>query len=249
MILSFITPTSYINKYGEEADFTLALSHLIDLDHINEYEEAIVNLNKPIYIDNGTFENGIPENVEDVLKKARRIKAEYYVAPDYLYDWKKTEDNIQPKCEIKQMVVCQAKTKEQYLKFYKQLCEDDRVDLIGLSILAIPHVYKLPITESRVELMKDLLEMDVEHKDCHLLGLGSSMKDVVFAKNNCPWIKSNDSSCCFQTGLHNKRLTNNLEVPGGKVKEMVNFELKEITKEQEENIDYNVNICKKLIQN
>ena len=76
----------------------------------------------------------------------------------------------------------------------------------------------------------------------------SLRSDVIFAKENCPFVVSNDTSSCFQNGLYGRSIVGDrLIIEGGKVKEKVDFDLKEITKEQEEKIQANINQVKKVI--
>lgn len=233
MRIALISPTAYINSLGVQGDFQLGLAHLIESHSINEYEKALVSTNQQIILDNSLFELKTPEGFQGVIQKALRIKATHFFAPDYLYNSAKTikfidyvwdymeENNLVGK--VKVAAVVQAEDKDTYLETYKKFCEDDRISLIGLSILAIPYVYKLPITEARIECMKDLLKMNIDHKSCHLLGLGDSVKDVIFAKENCPWIVSHDSSSAIWNGFQGKRILENGDVEGGKTTVPVDF--------------------------
>ena len=157
MKLSFITPTKYIKDYQGQGDFILALSHLMDRSKVNEYEKNIVATGLPIILDNGLFENHNPEGMDSLIIKAKRIKATHFVAPDVLYNKEETKKRLEiakyitKRFNIKIMAVPQAETKEEYIEFYKELCKDEDVDMIGLSILAIPYVYKKGITEQLIK--------------------------------------------------------------------------------------------------
>lgn len=274
MQISFITPTSHIKEFGSQSDFILALSHLINHSEMSnaamptnpEYEKEIIATGLPILLDNGLFENGIPELIDSLIDKAIKIKAFGFFAPDYLYNSEKTKEQLYrafDKMIEKELVsgyrnifdkkmmlgaVVQGSTKEEWLKQYVDFCNMDEVDIVGWSILSIPKCFSGSITEARIECMKEVLKLDVKQKRGHLLGIGESYADVLFAKQNCPFIQSNDSSCAFQSGLFGKRLTNNLEVPEGKVKEKVQFDLKNITEEQRQNIQHNINLIKSKCQ-
>jgi len=259
--LAIITPSKFIKKYGEQGSFHLALAHLIDLKEENEYEKALCKTRKTIFLDNGLFENHTPEPTSSLIKKALKIAAEVVFAPDVLFNPKKTQEELNSFIEElrKQKVrsvfrvaaVPQAKSRTDYINQLLSFNNNKNVDIIGLSILSIPKSYRLPITEARIELMKKMIELNkdgVIWKDCHLLGLGDSYKDVLFAKQYCPWVKTNDTSCCFQSGLKGKVLTKKLEVPGGKVKEKVDFELDTLTKKQKDDIQKNISRVKKAIK-
>lgn len=261
--LAFIAPTRWIKQYGGQGDFTLALAHLLDRANLNQYEKEIVELGLPILLDNSLFENGKPEGIDSVIAKARRIKAYAFFAPDYLFDANKTLsalDNTlytlrQLKWDFDKIgvaAVVQANTEREYFELYDKLQEIPEVVLIGLSILTVPHCFgdkfdKRPITDSRIRLLSKLLKRNNNNKPCHMLGLGESIADLVFAKENCPFVVSNDSSCAFQNGLFN-RLVDSVtgDVEGGKVKEKVDFELKKLPDSTNKIIQKNIDIIKLL---
>lgn len=253
---SFIVPIKYIRSFGVKGDFTLALSHLIDLKKENEYEKAIKEISLPIWLDNGLFENHSPEELNSLLDKAKKIKATTVFSPDYLYDSKRTKAQIdetynlmKEKGVISKMrlgVIVQAENRKDWLQQYIDFTNDNRVNLIGLSILSIPFAYKLPITEARIACIKDLLELKIKHKFCHLLGLGSSYDDIKFAMRFAPFIVSNDSSSCFQTGLKELYYDDEMQIPGGKIEEKIDFDLKGITSKQMHYIYTNIKKVREL---
>lgn len=274
MKLAFITPIKWINQFGNQGDFHLALSHLLDRFKANEYEKELLKSKIPIILDNGLFENGNPEGIDSLINKAIRIKVKIFFAPDYLYNAEQTKNSVKitkdilKKRQVNNLmlgVVVQADTKEDWIKQYIEFCNDSDIALIGLSILSIPRCfgswnkrkhekkekYQLDlneITSSRIECLKELQKLDIKHKACHLLGLGNSYKDVIYAKENCPFVFSNDTSSCFQNGLFMRKIEgDNLEVRGGKVEEKVDFNLQEISKAQEKIIQNNINQVKKII--
>ena len=257
MKLSYICPTQYIKEFQGQSDFILALAHLIDLNSINAYEQAILDTKLPIWLDNSCFEQKMPVGIDELVLKAKKIGAELLVAPDFLYNKKSTQRAIantryimkRHNFDCKMMVVCQAKTKTEYLQFYKELCENDQVDVIGLSILAIPHVYSTTNqTKCRIEFMQDCLKMqDVNHKQCHLLGAGNTFEDALFAKQYCPWIKSNDSSSAFWHGIQLQKINEQLEVEGGKTQVKVNFDFKHADAKQLRLAQKNIDILKQQL--
>ncbi len=274
--LAIITPTAFIEEFGNQGDFHLGLSHLLDNNEQNEYEKKLVNSQKEIFLDNGLFENHFPEGINDLFRKALRIKASYVFAPDYLFDAERTlsalknaiyiKNKIEPFKDLKLAAVVQADNEGDFFDLYDELQKIPEVGLIGLSILAVPRCFGSwnkerhkkgeeykhndnEITSSRVVLLKKLLERGNNTKPCHLLGLGNSFEDVLFAKENCPWIISNDTSSYFTTGINLKKFNDALMVPGGKVKEKLNFNLTEINALQRECIQYNINKAKSYVSN
>lgn len=267
MKISFITSIDYIKEFGTQGDFILALSHMLPGNGLmsqnsHAYESALLDSKLPIYLDNGCFERHYPESADILIDKAKRIKAELFFAPDSLYDRKRTMIELKYAIELRNYLaseikvgaIVQADNIKDYMEQLVEFNNMEEVDLIGLSILSIPKSYGQSITESRIRLMEDMLTLKEkgiikEWKPMHLLGLGDSMQDLIFAKMNCPWIQSNDSSCCFQSGIFGKRLTDKLEVPDGKVKDKVLFGLMHITQKQREDIQFNINLTKEKLCN
>ena len=275
MNLAFITPTRCINLFGNQGDFHLGLSHLMDRYTENEYERALRESGLPIILDNGLFENHNPEGIDPLLTKAIRIKATHFFAPDVLYDAKGTlmalhntlyvMDQRLLMGKVKVAAVVQGKTESEFFELYDQYQSIPEVELIGLSILAIPRCFgswnESPhkkseiyqhndeeIVPTRIKVLKKLLERGNNHKPVHLLGLGSSYEDVIFAKENCPFVVSNDTSSCFQNGLKGRRIIGDtLQVEGGKVKEKVNFDLRSIKRKQADLIQENINQVKSVL--
>lgn len=270
MRLSHICPTKFISEFGSQSDFILALSHLIDSDEVNEYEKQIKMTGLQIILDNGLFENHVPEEADSLIGKAMSIGATHFFAPDKLYDTKGTAEELEKACvrlaryrdryfaRVPRIAaVVQADNPADYLNQLEEFNNHPEIDLIGLSILSVPKSFEAltgesNITSNRIELLKIMKELSdtkgIKWKNCHLLGLGDSYADVIYAKENCPWVVSNDTSCCFQSGLFEKKLNENLEVPGGKVKEKVEFDLKDISKEQSTFIQDNIDQVKLILK-
>lgn len=256
MKMSFISPTKYIKEFQSQGDFILALSHLIDHDKENDYEKAIKETKLPILLDNGAFENSHPEGIDSLIRKARKIKAEKFFAPDHLFNSKATKDavnitidilkTLQQRKHFKVGAVVQADNPKDWIDQYVDFTENSEIDFIGLSILSIPKSWGKSITESRIECFKELIKLNIEHKSCHMLGLGENYEDIKFAIKNCPWIESNDTSSCFMTGLNKIKYDKDLIIPGGKIKEKMNFNLSKLTQKQKECIQYNIDLVKKL---
>lgn len=268
MLHCFITPTHYVNdpEIGGQSDFLLALSHLIDQHATNEYAQAIFEFKKsgkPVFLDNGLFENHVPEAVESLIHKAMLIGADYVFAPDHLYKREETQKAFDEFYEISKEMgaqfkfayVVQADDPSDYVGAFFDANLDERIDMIWLSILSIPKSFEsltmtTDITTNRVvcmELLQEALEQEwIKSKPCHMLGLWESLIDLVEGRKY-PWIYSNDSSSAFQTGKHLKTYEH-LKVPGGKVHEKVVFEQTELTPEQRSMIIKNVAAIKEIVQ-
>jgi len=274
MKLSYITPTAYIKNYQSQGNFVLALAHLMNLHESNEYERVILDTELPIILDNGLFENHTPEGIDSLITKGLRIRATHFFAPDHLFDKKRTEEDLnhaiyilKQRCAnsyIKIAAVVQGETEEEWLEQYDKFQEIPEVDLIGLSILSVPRCFgswnnerhtkkdiyqhrDSEITPSRIKLLKKLLERGGNNKKCHLLGLGNSYEDVIFAAQNCPFVISNDTSSAFWNGIQGKKILDDGKIEGGKTEVKVNFNFKDATQEQLNNAQYNINKVKNLI--
>lgn len=268
MRLSFITPAPWIKKFGSQSDFILALANVLPSQAGTqgsiEYQNEILKTELPVILDNGLFENDKPEGIQSLMKKAIEVRAELFFAPDFLYDGELTAIELDHAIKLRNYyhyhleigAVVQAKGPEAYKRQLLQFNDNLDVKLIGLSILSIPESFdlevgKYDIAKSRIYLMKWMIEKveeGVVWKDMHLLGVGDSYEDVIFATKYCPWIVSSDSSCAFQSGYMNKRLNENLEVPGGKVPNKVEFGLMYLTDSQKEDVQYNIDIIKRVIK-
>lgn len=274
MKIAFITPTRGIRNFGSQGDFQLALSHLLDIDEPNSYEKELLATGQQIILDNGLFENHQPEGIVNLIKKTQRIKATHFFAPDHLYDAKRTLKAVEHTIynlkrleladKIKIAAVIQGKTEEEFFWLYDELQKIPEIDLIGLSILAIPrcfgsfegketkkNVYQHDdeeITPTRIKCLKKMIERGNNKKNCHLLGLGSSLEDVIFAKKNCPWVVSHDSSSMFWSAIQGKKMLNDGSIEGGKSEVKVDFDFGTPTKKQLDLAQDNINLCKKLLQ-
>lgn len=258
MKIAFIAPTSLIEDF--HGDFHLALSHLIGGSYYkNKYVQAILATHLPIILDNGLFENGKPEGMTSLLKKARMIGATTVFCPDTLYDRKKTEAAFRKIAKdydgpTQLGFVVQADNVKDYVESYQWAVEQPQIALIGLSILAIPKAFKEltgtdDIVTNRIECLRVLNALE-KKKHSHLLGAGSSYKDIEFACMKCPWVVSHDSSSAVWNAIQRKAIDPiTLEVEGGKTKVPVDFNFnEELDNKQVRLIQANMRTVKKLIK-
>ena len=279
MKLSNILPASLIGR-GYDGDFIMALSNYIDKETQNGYELAVLKANLPIVLDNGAFETGTAEGVDNLLIKVKKLNPAYVFAPDTLFDASQTKAGFEAfehikknlKIKVRTAVVVQANNLDDYLKEFQRYNEDPRVSVIGLSYLAISYSMKYPnfrdvpmtkkatkkypfnvfrdpdYTKDRIEMLKKINNLNLKKiKPVHLLGLGKSYEDIIFADKNCPYCLYNDTSTCYMASLKKLELTNNLEVPGGKIREKINIE-NPSDKEVEELLNINIKKVKKCLK-
>lgn len=258
---AFIAPTSMIRNYGSQGDISLALSHLLPEAHeeMNLYEHIIRDIKLPITLDNGLFEKGEAEDMETLIDKAIGMNAEFVVVPDVLYDREETEANALEASKLlakkeshgmevpKLMAVVQANNPTDFIESYEWMVEQPYIHKIGLSILAVPKSFQKEtktndIVANRIHCLQRLV--DSKHKDTHLLGAGSSYRDIAHANKHASWVVSHDSSSAVWNGIQGKRIdSRTLEVEGGKSEVPANFEYDApISSEQESIIQSNINV-------
>jgi hypothetical protein len=224
---------------------------------VNEYERNILLANRPIVLDNGAFEKGTPDGIDDLLRKCHRLQPKYVFAPDNLFNATKTRAGYEAFKYImtktgksyKIGVVVQADNEEEYLEEFKKYNKDPDVAVIGLSYLAISHSIKyktkakipkgviakkkdswsvfgdVDYTADRIEMLKKINNLKLDKiKPCHLLGLGKSYEDIIYAKENCPFCFCNDTSTCYVAASHGLTLTDSLSTPSGKIKDKIKID-------------------------
>lgn len=86
--LAFIVPSKFMGEFGSQGEITLGLAHLFPLDtapnrHEIAYLSGLQDAGLPIILDNGLFENHVPEPVESLIKKAMKIKAVAFFAQTF----------------------------------------------------------------------------------------------------------------------------------------------------------------------
>ena len=149
--LAFIAPTKHVKEFSGQGDFILALAHLIDEEAVNEYSQAIRATGLPVILDNSLFENHQAVGILELLNKAQRIGAHTVFVPDVLYKTKETAAELDHAIEVRESVgahhiklgaVPQADNVEDYQEQLLAFNDNPNIDLIGLSILAIPHSYR-----------------------------------------------------------------------------------------------------------
>lgn len=271
MKLCYITPTSYLHKFASQGDMHLALAHLVDDNAKNEYASFYrreSERGKRVILDNGLFE-GAQVEPEALIQRARGIKAQVVCAPDVLYDSRATIKEFKRFIKLKHeeglvaeiMGIPQANNRSEWWECFQFMQLHEGCDILGLSILSVPkcfkgigsHFDKWPITSSRVALIQQLrsLESVFKHriKPCHLLGLGETYADIYAAQRYLSkTIISNDSSSAFVHGMHGKVYTGSGVIPGGKIREKLDFSLpyNALNDVQIKDIQTNIDISKKI---
>lgn len=265
MKLAFITPTAYLQQFAKQGDIHLALAHLIDDNGTNEYASFYrreAQQGKRVILDNGLFE-GAQVSTEQLLQRAAAIKASVVCAPDVLFDSKGTIKAFKQFIRAKQeaglvcdvMGIPQASSALEWWDCFQFMDMHSECSLIGLSILSIPKCFprfsREPITASRAYLIRQLYAYsDLSgHRitPCHLLGLGESYDDVKVANELLSRdIVSNDSSSAFVHGLNEVIYDRDGSIPGGKIKDKLDFSISELEAYQLYDIQYNISTARRI---
>lgn len=182
----FITPISYLKEYGTSSNTHLVLAHIVDTN--DEYASYYKNRGEHgdlIICDNGAFELGESYSPTELVRLGKKCNANVIVLPDYpgqhqsktIQAAEKVIDEIQD-AGFKTMFAPQAEIGdlEGWIAAYLWAANNPDVDMIGMSILAIPNALPhIPKAYARV-VMTQLLEsrrIFNHDKHHHYLGLNA----------------------------------------------------------------------------
>ncbi|PPD54351.1 MAG: hypothetical protein CTY12_03405 [Methylotenera sp.] len=182
-----ITPVQYLEDYATQSSVHLVLAHIVDKDPV--YADFYLGMSERgdrIIMDNGAFELGESYAPDKLIELGHRCGADAIVLPDYPnQDPFKTIDaamKLAPSVKsegFKAMFAPQAKIGDLdgWIESYTWAADSDLIDIIGMSILAIPNALPLiPKSYARVVMTELLHDRDIfaEHKFHHYLGLNAA---------------------------------------------------------------------------
>ena len=178
-----ITPTAYLEKYASQSSMHLVLAHLVDKD--DTYAEFYAGRNEFKIMDNGAFELGCSYNPDMLVELGQKCKADAIVLPDYPgQDWKKTigaaEELIPQVKEAGFYTFFCPQSRigdwDGWVSSYRWGTRNVNVDIIGMSILALPNALPhIPRAYARVvatALLQQFDDFDYG-KYHHYLGLNA----------------------------------------------------------------------------
>lgn len=222
-----ISPTKYLDIFGTGRACHLTLAHLVneDDDYLNWYIEAKKRDKCTIILDNSAFElfkrNEPMYDSNKLIDAANKIDADYVVMSDYPNEeFRKTIDKakeMSPELKEKgfQTFFCPQSEKgdlQGLIDSYMWAVDDDRVDCIGFSILAIPNAYGVledPLQRmlSRWKFCRTLqdlgfFEKAYMKKRLHLLGMLDGPNEVMLLSEFFSCFHSWDSSAAVWCGLN-----------------------------------------------
>lgn len=137
MKLASIVPVSYM-EHTCDADYAMLLAHLADY-----YPEEVIE-NSQCYkiMDNSLIECGQAMSIDDIIKAARRCRAQEVVLPDVFNDgpntYRKAIDTlayikrIHALREFRWMAVCQGRDLEEFVECFELLSRIPEIHCIGI---------------------------------------------------------------------------------------------------------------------
>ena len=206
-----IAPTAYLERYASQSSMHLVLAHLVDVDEV--YADFYASRNEFKIMDNGAFELGQSYDPTKLIELGIRCKADAIVLPDYPgQPASKTVGAssalIDPVKDagFKTMFVPQSEVGDldDWIKGYIWASETPSIDIIGMSILAvpnaIPHIHK---AYARVVMTQILIERGIFNfnKYHHYLGLNSGPRLEIPSLINLGALDSCDSSGPVWAGI------------------------------------------------
>jgi len=250
-----ITPTAYLEQYASQSKMHLVLAQLVDTDE--EYASFYTNRKEFKIMDNGAYELGHSYDPEKLIELGQKCKADAIVLPDYPFKMADVTINAAEnlidevrKAGFKTAFVPQSQVGEleDWIKGYDWAVNNDKIDIVCMSILGIPNALPhIPKCFARVVMAQILKERGYTfEKYHHWLGLQNiSLEVPPLIDMNV--IDSLDSSnpvwagiCGHQYDLH----CDSILVPSKENLPHVDFT---VTNDQNamvhSNIQYNINVA------
>jgi hypothetical protein len=182
-----IAPTAYLEAYALRSKAHLVLAHIVDKDPVYAgFYKALSESGRGdrIIMDNGAFELGQSYAPEKLVDLGKACGAHAIVLPDY--PWKPSRMTIEAAQQWMPMIraagfstmfVPQSETGEleDWIDGYMWAADNPDIDIIGMSILALPNALPhVPAAYARVVLTELLLDRGVfAEKYHHYLGLNA----------------------------------------------------------------------------
>lgn len=178
-----ITPIEYLGAYASQSNMHLVLAHLVDQSE--EYADFYHNCDEFKIMDNGAFELGESYPPEDLVRLGEKCRANAIVLPDYPFQHE--QKTIQAAVDLIpsvreagfHTVFCpQSKVGdwEGWVDAYEWGAANPRIDILGMSILAIPNALPhIPPAYARVVATEVLYRQGIFAYDKyhHYLGLNA----------------------------------------------------------------------------
>lgn len=251
MKVAHILPAKFANMlYSTEYHLLISFIVLENEQYANFYRECSED-GDYIILDNGTFEKGHPDTVPNILKAVELVRAKEVVAPDFIKDslgtMKAVDSFIKElgDSKISVMAVPQGKDWNSWMECYEWMLRNPRVTRIGISIIALDLIFpkEVPATMRRICLLDYLYNKDLMAKPLHLLGMSDNPRELkLISRENYCLVEGLDTSSAWIHGINGYRFDNDRGLSISKIKTKIDFHQTEATKEQLDNVRYNIQI-------
>lgn len=254
-----IAPTAYLDKYASQSSMHLVLAHLVDTDE--KYANFYANRREFKIMDNGAFELGESYEPSKLIDLAHRCGANAIVLPDY--PGQPASRTIEAALSLGPQVreagfytffapQAEVGDTEGWIDAYRWGAENDLIDIIGMSILAIPNAMPwIPRAYARVVMTQMLIDRGIFSftKYHHYLGLNAGPNLEVPPLLAMNALDSCDSSNPVWMGILGHMYSPNTDsfLPVSKVKKEVQFDYPLTTDKQTlSNIQTNIDMTLSL---
>lgn len=261
----YIAPLEYLNKIPDSATFHLCLAHLTKYPEYNAFYKAKSERGDYIIMDNSAFELGEGIGINELIEMIDMsgINPTIVVAPDYPNQpWQKTWEstlNFMDATASKPYGIMAVPQSEEYdyrgwIEGYKRMLDHPGINIIGMSILAIPNAFKAltgvpDIGFNRLYATKYLLDGGIAssgEKWHHYLGQGDGPGEILIQRQ-LGLIDSNDSSSVFWCAINGIPFDFSASgLKGGKIKMDVDFTVP-YTSIVEEMLSWNIDYFENVI--
>ena len=255
-----ITPTQYLEKYASQSSMHLILAHLVDTDE--EYANFYAKQGGVKIMDNGGFELGESYAPDKLVELGKKCGADTIVLPDYPFkNWEVTAMASEKMIEqVKDAgfytFYCpQSETGDWkgWVDGYRWGADHEGIDIIGMSILALPNALPhIPKAYARV-VGTELLQrggLFADEKYHHYLGLNAGPALEIPALIKMGALDSCDSSNPVWAGICGQMYTKSADsyLPIRKISKHVDFKYHWVKDEFiHEAIQHNIDLTLSLL--
>lgn len=214
-----IPPNNHLDMMDNGDRYFGLAHHYIQVEKYKRHFLALRKRSPKVWItlDNSAAEHSLVTE-EILLNIVAELKPDEVIAPDVLFDKKKTLANFKSfvqKMHDKGLLshtsifACpQGATKEEWLECYQQMAENPFVHCIGLSKIAVPKCWNNAewdtlIGVSRNQCIQELFSKQMLVKPIHLLGMGEHDEFEFYLQNKIPNIRSCDSCYTILAAINN----------------------------------------------
>ena len=261
ILVSHESPISLLDRSKQYNDYDYCLVHLIDKypDYANFFKRSIMN-NREVLLDNSIFELGTAFEPKEYAKKVEWLNPTYYILPDVLENSIETQSSFRVFATIYNNLpglkigAVQGKTYKEISECYKFM--SDNADYIAISFdfsyyqtIGAGNTKFERYVDGRQQLIKNLIDRGIWNwsKPHHLLGCSLPQEFKYYVQNNIHNIRSCDTSNPVMAGITGLQYAGDLGLqikPVGLLADNIN---KDLSIDQLQLIQYNVNAFKSIL--